>query len=176
MLRFPPLPPWEGAHPIIVHFPIALLMVAPAFVVLAMLWKSRAREMLLAATLLVLAGTAFALLATASGGAAEDAAKRVAGAKEVLHEHEELAELARNLFLGVSAVFVVLTLGVWWRREPLAARARVAGGVLLLAAYAFPALTLANAAHEGGRLVHEVGVRAALTPGAPAAPGRKDDD
>ncbi len=33
---FPPFPSWDGLHPLIVHFPIALLLVAPLFVVLGL--------------------------------------------------------------------------------------------------------------------------------------------
>ena len=34
MIEFPPIPSWDGLHPLIVHFPIALLLVAPLLVVL----------------------------------------------------------------------------------------------------------------------------------------------
>ena len=32
---FPPVPSWDAMHPMVVHFPIALLLVAPLFVVMA---------------------------------------------------------------------------------------------------------------------------------------------
>jgi len=33
MLHFPPIPNWDALHPLIIHFPIALLLIAPIFVV-----------------------------------------------------------------------------------------------------------------------------------------------
>ncbi len=35
MIDLPPLPTWDGIHPLVVHFPIALLLVAPLLVLLA---------------------------------------------------------------------------------------------------------------------------------------------
>jgi uncharacterized membrane protein len=39
MLTLPPLPTWQAIHPLIVHFPIALLLVAPLFIVIGTLRK-----------------------------------------------------------------------------------------------------------------------------------------
>lgn len=129
----PPLPSYESCHPIVVHFPIALLLVSPLFVVLALLWRKQAFAMNVAAAVLLSLGTAGAFLATSTGEAAEEAAEQTLAPKAVLEQHEELAELASKLFVGVS----VLSIGVaglsWWLRERPRAALAWGGGILLLA-------------------------------------------
>ena len=34
MLQFPPFPTWDSLHPLIIHFPIALLLVCPLFILI----------------------------------------------------------------------------------------------------------------------------------------------
>lgn len=189
----PPIPPYEGLHPIVVHFPIALLSIAPVFVLLAAVWKSQTRSMLAASLVLCVLGTAFAFLALSTGEATEQFAEAISAAKATLHEHEELAEMARNLFIGITILLGVATLIVWRVHDRLKPAGRWIGTAVLLAAFAFPLITLANAAHEGGKLVHLYGVRAPLagsasiaaepsTPGAvtpatpPSSPGKEVDD
>ena len=33
MLQFPAIPSWDALHPLIIHFPIALLLIAPIFII-----------------------------------------------------------------------------------------------------------------------------------------------
>lgn len=176
MTILPPMPPADGLHPILVHFPIALLLTAPVFIILAAAWHARRREMLLSALVLVALGTLGAVAAAWSGEEGEHAAKAVASAKPVLHDHEELGELARNLFLGMTAILTVATVFVYKRGERLSRSAGVLTCAGLLLLYIAPALVLANAAHQGGRLVHELGVRAWAVETAPTGqtppPGR----
>lgn len=168
---FPPLPPLEGLHPIVVHFPIALALVAPALVIVAILARRHRAAWLAAAALILGLGVAGAFAATFTGEATEEAVTIPDAAQAVLHDHEETAELARNLLLGVWAVLVV-ALAVVWRGGERTKRAVGFALVLWLGLWGGSAVVLANAAHEGGRLVHEFGVRAPLaavvTPAAPA--------
>jgi uncharacterized membrane protein len=159
-LRFPPIPAWDGLHPLVVHFPIALLMVTPVFLLLFAVWKGRAREMLLVAMILTLLGTVAAYVAVSTGEAAQRIAEPIEGSESVLHEHEELAELARNLFTGF-AVLLLLSFAAFWKWESrVRCRWRYVLAGVLIALHGVCTLVLANAAHEGGRLVHEFGVRA----------------
>jgi uncharacterized membrane protein len=180
LLTPPPLPPYEGLHPIVVHFPIALLAVVPLCIALGMLWRSQTRGLMLAATLLCTVGTGAAFLAVSTGEASEKFAKGVLGADAILHDHEEAAELARNLFVALTFVVATAT-GIAYRLgDRLNVRLRLMGGLVLLILCAGPVLVLANAAHLGGRLVHEYGVRAPIATGVrapvPVAPGEDDED
>ena len=184
-MTFPPIPTWDGLHPIITHFPIALLLVAPVFLVLALLLKTHEKGLLIATAVTMILGVVGAFVAVSTGEAAGELAERMPGVEAAIERHEELAELARNLFAGLAGLLGVIV--VWrlvmksTRRAPF-----IVVGILYLALHAGASLVLANAAHEGGRLVHEFGVRAMLTPasaaGTPAAgidtakPAQDDDD
>ena len=48
MIEFPPIPSWDGLHPLIIHFPIVLLLVAPVLVLIgALLAPEKGRPLLL---------------------------------------------------------------------------------------------------------------------------------
>lgn len=166
-----PIPPWNGLHPLIVHFPIALLMVAPILIVVALLAKQE-RAFLTSALIVMALGTAGAWLAVATGEAAGHLAEGIPGAEPLLERHEEMAESARTVFTVLTLVFAALIAVPWAlkREPPRAVRLGSYGG--LLAVYAGALLFLANTAHQGARLVHEKGVHALVVPGAsgPAAP------
>src|SRR5689334_22480459 len=107
-MLFPPIPSWSGLHPLVVHFPIALLLVAIVGVVAGMIWWRNDRSAPLAAVGLMIVGTIGAWVAAASGEAAAELADRTPDISAVLHRHEELAELTRNIFTVLTAVYVVL--------------------------------------------------------------------
>lgn len=163
MFSWPPIPPWEGIHPSVVHFPIALACVVPLFVLLAMVWRSQARGMLTAATLLNVLAAAGAVLATTTGEAGEDAAEAIPAARDVLSQHEELGEAARNLALVLASGLALGTVGYWLWGHHLRHRVLVGAGIVYLVVHGLLCLGLANTAHWGGRLVHELGVQAPLT-------------
>jgi uncharacterized membrane protein len=177
---FPPLPSYEGLHPIVVHFPIALLLVTPLFILLAMAWKSQSRAMLLTALILSALGTAGAFLALNTGEATERFAELVPAAGPVLESHEELAEIAAKLAAGVTLVLGIVAAVYAKVHERVRTPLRLGGGVVLLLLAGAPSLTIARAAHEGGVLVHLHGVHAPVAvhtgSGAPATAPRHDDD
>jgi uncharacterized membrane protein len=167
-MHFPPLPPSDGWHPLVVHFPIALLTVTPVLVLLALLWKKHRVGLSIAAFVVLALGTLGAFAATYTGELAEHQAEAVPGGEALLHEHEEQAELARNLFAGLTALggVCLLTLLVFGEKLP---RKLVTISMLLLVLLNIGAMVvLAGAAHLGARLVHELGVHAPL--GGSASP------
>lgn len=166
MVEFPPLPSWDGLHPLIVHFPIALLIVAPLFIVLGIVLR-RARPFLWAALLLMVIGTAGIFIAISTGEAAGKLAERTPQINAVLEHHEQLAERTRLGFAILTVVFAaILALPRLIRRQP----GRVATLVLpvvFLVGYLAGMVMLVNTAHNGGRLVHELGVQALVAPSPP---------
>jgi uncharacterized membrane protein len=174
MFSIPPIPAWDAVHPIVVHVPIALVLVVPVLVVLALLVRAHRRPLLAAAASLMCIAGGGAVLAASSGEAGERHAERVPGAETVLHQHEELGESAEVFVLGLAAALVVIAALAWWGGD--AARRAVVGMTLVyLIAHAVGALCVANAAHQGGRLVHELGVRAWSDTGA-GAPAHDPND
>ena len=169
MLTLPPIPSWQAIHPLVVHFPIALLLIAPLFIVIGVMLKpARSFPFLLAALILMALGTASTFVAASSGEAAGELVGNSAQAKAVLEQHEELAEITEIAFSALTLIFAsILFVPKLLKREPTRAIATILPLVFLVF-YATGALTLANTAHQGGRLVHELGVRAQMQPSSVA--------
>lgn len=166
MFQVPPIPSFDGLHPLIIHFPIALLFIAPLFVAIgALLTPRRGRPLLYSALLLMVVGTASIFLAVETGEAAGKLADRNPEVNAALEDHEELAESTRLMFTVLTAIFAAIVAApLFRRREP----GRLASTVLPLAflvVYGGGMVLLANTADHGGRLVHQLGVHAMIAPG-----------
>jgi uncharacterized membrane protein len=168
MIELPPLPSWDGLHPLIIHFPVALLLVAPLFVLLGLAVRTHRRAFLLSALLLMILGTTSAWVAVATGEAAGKLADRTPEVNAVIEHHSTLAERTRLAFTVLTLLFAGLLVGPQLLKREPAEAATIVVAALFLAAYGVGALVLANTAHNGGRLVHELGVRA-LMPAPPSA-------
>jgi uncharacterized membrane protein len=164
MLQFPAIPSWDTLHPLIIHFPIALLLIAPIFIVVgAVLTPAKGRAYLIAAMVLLLVGTVAIFVAVQTGEAAGKLAERTPGMELVLETHESLAERTQAVFSVLSVIFLALLAVPWLLKR---ADTRLTTTILPLAflvLYSAGALLLVNTAHNGGRLVHEFGVRAMVT-------------
>lgn len=162
----PPWPGWDGLHPLIIHFPIALLLVAPVFVVLAIVRPRHAGAFGLSALVLLALGTAGAFVAVSTGEAAAELATRTDAINAAIERHASLAETARNIFAGITLLYALL-LGLPIVVKKLSARGWVAvANIVVLGLVLAGGLVIANAAHQGGLLVHKYGVQAMLPPGS----------
>ncbi|MCL4219947.1 MAG: hypothetical protein KJZ65_01120 [Phycisphaerales bacterium] len=164
MSLFPPIPAWNAVHPVLIHLPLGALPLAGVFVLLAALTKNQwSRAFSCSALLLLLIGAGGAMLAVLSGEAASELVEgTMPQAEAVLERHEELAELARTVFAGLAVVYigVAFVASLLHKKGRRVVAAGVHLGFLVLLA---PALVLlANAAHQGGRLVHEFGIHAPI--------------
>lgn len=178
MFQLPSIPSFDALHPLITHFPIVLLLVAPLFVLIgALLTPRKARAVLAAALLLMLLGAATVFLAIETGEAAGKLAERTPEINAVLEHHEHLAEQTRIIFSVLTVMFAAIVITpIALRRAP----ARLTTTVLpliFLVLYGAGTVSLVNTAHNGGRLVHEFGVHAMVAPSATPAtqPARAQD-
>ena len=105
-------------------------------------------------------GVCRAVDAVMTGEATSEITMTAVMAEPVLHRHAELAETARTMFLVLAAVAIAGTITVWKLKD----RAKPGMVVGALAVYGIAHLlgciVLANAAHAGGRVVHEFGTAA----------------
>jgi uncharacterized membrane protein len=156
----PPIPSWDGLHPIIVHFPIALLLVAPILIILGLIFQKQSKTYMISAFALMLIGTVAAFIAVQTGQAAGELAERMGNIEAVLENHEELAETTRNIFAALTVIFGAFVFIPMVFRKDLGRKIVIPIGLAFLLFYGGGTIVLMNAAHEGGRLVHEFGVRA----------------
>ena len=165
MFQMPVIPPWEGLHPLIVHFPIALLLIAPLVVIVGALLKPESgRIVLYVALALMLIGTLGTFLAAATGEAAAKLAERSPQVSAVLERHEELADATRAVFAGLTTIFAAIVFAPKAFQKLSGRLLSTVLPLLFLLLYGAGVLLLANTAHNGGRLVHEFGVRAMVGP------------
>src|SRR5664279_3680312 len=103
MLQFPPMPTWDSLHPLIIHFPIALLLFCPVFIAIsAAIRPPKGRPYIIAALLVLLLGTVSLFVAASTGEAASELAERGGAMSAVLASHEALASQTKIVFLGLS--------------------------------------------------------------------------
>jgi uncharacterized membrane protein len=166
MPQFPPIPTWDSLHPLVIHFPIVLLLLSPLFILIsAMLSPPKGRPYMTGALIILLLGTLSLFVASATGEAAATLADRGGAVDAVLAAHEHLASETEIVFTALCVVLVgmVVLPRFFYNQEtrlistflPLAFLVLYSAGILLVV----------NTADEGGRLVHEFGVRAMIPAG-----------
>ena len=172
MFQMPPIPSWDALHPLIIHFPIALLLVAPLFVIAALLVSAQKRQVfMICALALMILGTTSVYLAVETGEAAGKRAERTMQVKAVLERHEDLAEKTRLTFTLLTAILACILVAPRLVKLEPSRTTSVIVSVVFLALYGGAAQLLTNTAHNGGLLVHEFGVTA-LTKAPMTTPGQ----
>ena len=162
-MQFPPLPSWDAIHPLIIHFPIVLLLLSPLFVLIAAVVRAPGNRPYMTAALITLfLGTFSVFLAASSGEEAAELADRAGAVNGVLATHESLASTCEILFAIYSALFAGLFIWQWISRRLPSRLTSTVAPLMFLASYSVGLVYLVNTAHAGGRLVHEFGVHAML--------------
>jgi uncharacterized membrane protein len=151
MAVFPGIAQMENIHPLIVHFPIALLN---AFFVMELLgFVLKKGEFRVAATWMLYLGTLGALAAVSAG---------LWAAHTVPHTDEEHAIMIDHRNLGLIVLALAIVLSVW--------RIRVRGAfsfkwqVLHLALALVALAVMASGADHGGLMVYKYGVAVKAVP------------
>ena len=165
----PPWPGWDGLHPLVIHFPIALLMIAPVFVLLALAVRSHSIEFARGALLLLALGTVATYVAISTGKAAGELAEHTDAINAVIGHHEEMAETTVTTFTVLTLLYAVFVLGPGPLRRLRTPAAALVTNAVFLVVLAGASLLVVNTAHQGGRLVHQLGVHAIMPPAPPTA-------
>ncbi len=173
-------------HPIIVHFPVVLAMLAPllALALLIVLLRRRASLGLAWLVASLFAGLAVSSFVAMETGELDEARVEAITGEGPLERHEEAAELLMVLAVVGAAV---ATVGGLVAASEGAARARIPVALVTLAAGGAVAFAAVRAGHSGGELVYVHGaalahVKAgALEPspqgaGVPTSPAPHGDD
>ncbi len=159
----PPVPPYEALHPLVVHLPIGVLLVAWVPMIAGLLDHKRRHTWLACGAVLLLIGVASLLFAVMTGEAAE---RIVGGAtqeiSDALNQHEAHANRTRALFIVTAVLYMTAWLIYARVRQPRKRLVLVAGSVIVVITYALALQGLINSGHTGGVLVHTHGVRAPI--------------
>jgi uncharacterized membrane protein len=150
------MPPWNHIHPALVHFPIALLSVAPLLVLLGLLWTAQRRGIHASALLLLGLGFAGLVLALKSGEAAERYARATPALLAGVREHEQAAQWTTLVFGALGVAFAVLWGLPALQKRELPRNLERGLLVLWLLLSAAGVLALARTGHLGGHLVHDL--------------------
>ena len=158
-MQLPPYPGWEGLHPLVIHFPIALLLVAPILMLIGMFVRRHERGIRIAAFVLLVLGTIGAFVSVQTGKAAGEIAERTPEISVVLEHHEDLAESSLTIFTILTVFYAAIIFGPGLFKLTVPRGILTTAIIIFLIVYGAGTLILINTAHNGGRLVHEYGVQ-----------------
>jgi uncharacterized membrane protein len=150
------VPPFNHIHPAIVHFPIALLTVAPLLVLLGLLWPAQRRGIHTTALILMLLGIGGLFLALLSGEAVERFARATPALLAGVREHELAAQWTTLIYGLLGLAFAVLWVMPLLRKGALPRNLELGLLVLWLLASSAGVLAVGRTGHLGGHLVHDL--------------------
>ena len=162
-------PAWNGSHPVVVHFPIILLMIAPLLVIAgAALPIAKRGPFLAAALILMVVGTSTTYLAVATGESARQTLGSGPAFSGLVEEHRSLAETTREVFSVLTLVFAFLLFAHKLMRRQLDSWVRTSLLAAFLLFYGTGAVLLIDTALKGTSLVRVLGARRAVTSNLPS--------
>lgn len=138
-------------HPMLVHFPIALLSAAVFFDLLGSRWHPE--ESRVASLYTLMLGCAGALVSVVSGSMAEDAAEHSGVPEQAIEIHEMLGVAAFWIFVGLLGVRLAAWQGWIREQQPVARLVGVVGVIVMLVA-----------SYYGGSLVYDYGAGVSVVP------------
>jgi uncharacterized membrane protein len=156
---------WNSLHPVVVHFPIALLVVAPLFMLIGLRNTRNARTYAICALILMALGTVGAWVAVETGESDAQTLVLNEVQKKLLAEHQELGEATRTTFTALTVLYAVLILSPVVLGRTFSRRGGVVLGVIFLVIYAASLVLVVRTGDLGGRLVHRSGEHVHRTTG-----------
>jgi uncharacterized membrane protein len=161
-LTIPSIPSWNALHPLIVHFPVALLLSVPLFLLLGIIWGKNRSCFFLVSFFLMLLGTISVYVAIETGEAAGKLVERSAEISTVLNHHSQMAHTSQIVFTILTLVYAALLFLPGLVKKELKPLLKQWLMAAFLVIYLVCTLMIANTASLGGRLVHQLGVHALL--------------
>ena len=158
------MPPWNHIHPALVHFPIALLTVAPLLVLFGLLWPAQRRGIHASALILLVLGVGGLILALITGEAVERYARATPALLAGVREHELSAQWTALIFGILAAAFAVIWFLPLLRKRALSRNLETGLLVLWLLLSAAGVLAVGRTGHLGGHLVHDLHTHAGPEP------------
>lgn len=149
-------------HPLIVHFPIALLIIAPIFILIGLFLHQHSKSMYLCASILMIIGTFSILIAIHSGEKASEPLGAEIGRDAImtLDKHDKLGHQSRNIFIGLTALFLAFL--YLQNKNWLTPKLQKILLAIYLLLYILALIILASTAHHGGKLVHQYGIHSQI--------------
>lgn len=150
------MPPIQHIHPMLVHFPIVLIMLLAAFDILATLMGESVTGRTTAGTLSTLLAVSVAVFAAITfqfGDLALSFAESQGFSSDIAEMHESLGESV----MWVSAIYALVRVVLWWRDIRITSALRLAFPLAAIAASVLVTVT----AYYGGQLVYDLGVNVA---------------
>lgn len=154
---------WGSLHPVVVHIPIALLFIVPIFILIGMFHHPSCRHFYLSALILLLIGTLSMFTATSTGEhASESIGQPDRAVLATLEAHDRLAHQTRTAFSVLSVVFLLYVWLLPRLHKKYGKQTHRIVLILFLLIYAYILILLFNTAHQGGKLVHQHGIKSSL--------------
>lgn len=153
---------WGSIHPIIVHAPVALLCIAPLFILIGLVFQKSARPFFICALILLLAGTFSIYLAVSTGEHASETLKPDPATLKTLELHDRLGEIMRTDFTVLTSIFLTYLFSSSFLSRKFGLKTVRLALILFLIIYACHLVLLFNTAHQGGKLVHHHGITSQL--------------
>ena len=150
------MPPFNHLHPAIVHFPIALLTVAPLLVLVGLLWPAQRRGIHAAALILLVLGVGGLILALLTGEAVERYARATPALLAGVRDHELAAQWTTLIFGLLGVAFAGLWVLPLLRKQALSRNLEQGLLVAWLLLSAAGVLAVGRTGHLGGHLVHDL--------------------
>lgn len=161
MINISQINDWGSLHPLVVHFPIALLFVAPLFIALGLITHPLRKAFYICALILMLLGTAGVFCAVSTGDSAAEPLSNDPAVTAVLNSHVRFAEQARLNFSALAILFLFHVTSRTFIQKRLG-KFDPAVVLIFLIIYALNLALVFNTAHYGGKLVHQHGIKSAL--------------